>query len=316
MIQEFKAFRETSPIAKGDPLRRVARGSAAPCTEVSLTRSRASVTVRDVMAATLTFAAVVVFPTASAASDDAATPGADRAAGMDRARGALEKWVDVRRTISKERADAVLRRETLDDRIALVEGEIAELRARIAATTAQVDETEGSRAALERENETLKAAAARLVDAVVVLEGRTRALLERGPDPIREKVAPLAQRIPAADAAPATSGSLSLGERYQNVIGILNEINRFNSEVTTRNEVREIAEGTSAEVSAVYLGLGHGFFVTTTGQSAGVGSVVDGRWSWRALDEAPIAISEVMAILRNEQPASFVRVPVEIAEAP
>lgn len=74
---------------------------------------------------------------------------------------------------------------------------------------------------------------------------------------------------------------MSLSERFLNVVGVLNEVNKFQREVTVTSEVRKLAEtGSSAEVTAVYVGIGQGYYTTANGKSAGIGNATATGWEW------------------------------------
>lgn len=243
-----------------------------------------------------------------ALSSSSAEPAWDTGPDVDAARAVLEKWVETRRIISQEKRDWQLGQELLNQRIDLVEGEIEALRDKIAEAQQSVTDTDLKRDELVQENERLKDASAMLAGAVKTLEARTTTLLQRLPDPIRERVKPLSQRMP--DDPDDTT--LSLSERFQNVVGVLNEINKFNREITVTSEVRSLADGNSAEVTALYLGIGPAFYVGANGTIAGAGTSSDTGWLWTPADRYAAQVAGAVAILNNEQPASFVKLPVEI----
>ncbi|MCB9914104.1 MAG: DUF3450 family protein [Planctomycetes bacterium] len=227
---------------------------------------------------------------------------------VDLTRAALERWVETRRVISKERQDWKLGREVLQDRIGVVSEEIESLRGRIGAAEADIAEADVARAALIAQNDDLKAAAATLEDAVAGLEARTLALLPKLPQPLRERVKPLSQQIPSDPS----DTKLTLSLRYQNVIGLLNAVNKFNTEITQESEVHELGEGKSAEVSVLYLGLGQGYFVNADGTAAAVGRPADSGWMWAEADHAAPQILQAVQVRREEKPAAFVRLPIVI----
>jgi len=227
---------------------------------------------------------------------------------VDAARAKLEKWVETRRIISNEHRNWALGKETLTDRIELVQREIASLRSRISDAEESIAEADKKRADLSDEKERLKNASASLNGTALALETRTRELLNRLPDPIRERVKPLSQRLP--DKPEETK--LSLSERFQNVVGILNEVNKFNREITVTSEVRDLPDGTTAEVTALYVGIGQGYYVSGNGEAAGVGTATADGWVWTPSNEAAPRIAAAIAILKNEQVAEFVRLPIRI----
>jgi hypothetical protein len=125
---------------------------------------------------------------------------------------------------------------------------------------------------------------------------------------LRQRVAPLSERLP--DDSDRTEASLS--QRFQNVIGILNEVNKFNRDITVTSELRTLSDGTVAEVQALYLGLGQAYYVTVDGSAAGVGRPGPEGWDWSSADEFAESISRAIAILRNEEVPAYVPVPVQI----
>ncbi len=237
-----------------------------------------------------------------------ARPADEGVSQVETARVAIEKMVETRRLISREKRDWALGKEILEDRLEIVQDEIDALRRRIEEAESSIADADRKRAELVEDNEQLKQASTSLVAIVEQLEQRTRSLVARLPGPLAERVAWLSQRLPEPEA----ETKLSLSERFQNVVGILNASNRFNREITPSSEVRTLSEGKTAEVTALYVGLGQAYYVTANGESAGVGTVGADGWTWEPADAAAPAIAETISILKGEKPAAFVRLPVRI----
>lgn len=244
----------------------------------------------------------IVWQPGSARSEDS---GADR---IDNTRAALEKWVETRRVLAQRKREWALAQELLAARIDLVKGESDSLREKIAQAKDSITEADTKRAELIEENDKFKNASSALSDTVLGLETRTKGLLKRLPPPIMERVKPLSQRIPDDPA----ETKLSLAERFQNVVGILNEINKFNREITVTSEVRPLDDGTSVEVTAIYVGIGQGYYVNGQATVAGVGTAGPDGWVWQPATDAAERIASIVAILKNEQVAAFVDLPVDI----
>lgn len=227
---------------------------------------------------------------------------------IDTARAALEKWVETRQVISQEKQDWALAQEMLDERIKLVQGEIESLREKISQAEQNISDADKKRAELMDENDKLKSSAETLNSIVAGLEARTITLNKRLPDPIRERIKPLSQRLPEDP----NETKLSLAQRFQNVIGILNEVNKFNREITPTSEVRKMADGSAAEVTALYIGLGQAYYVGTNSTTAGVGRPSEDGWSWESANDAASEIADAVAIMKNEKVAGFVPLPVKV----
>ncbi|MEY4533795.1 MAG: hypothetical protein RLZZ246_113 [Planctomycetota bacterium] len=243
----------------------------------------------------------------------AAAPAADpNAAAQTRerielTRDALEKWVETRRTIGVERRDWALGKDLLDSRIDVLDRELKTLADRTKEVEATLTEADRKRDALAQEAGTLKDASAQLAAMAAQLEAKVKGLVKRFPTPLAEKLKPLTQRLPED---PATT-ALPLAVRFQNIVGIINEANRFNREITQSSEIRKLADGSSVEVTAVYLGLAQGYYVGAGGRIAGIGRGAPEGWTWTESNDNGPAIERIVAILRNQKPAAFVPIPVK-----
>jgi septal ring factor EnvC (AmiA/AmiB activator) len=232
----------------------------------------------------------------------------DRGALVDSARATLEKWVETQKIISKERSEWQTGREVLGQRIALIESEIRSLREKIAETREGIREAEDKRRELLERKASLKGASASLSELIGPLEQKTQRLVSRLPRSVRDRVSVLAQRIP--DEPRETESSLS--ERFQNVIGILNEVNKFNQNITVTSELRELDGGRTAEVQTLYVGLGHAYFVTPDGKTAGTGSPAEEGWSWTVDNTIADEVQRAIAIYQDEEVPDYVPLPVTI----
>jgi hypothetical protein len=249
----------------------------------------------------------------------ALTIGAGQDERLEGFRATLDQLALTQRILSKEKSDWAVGKEILAERIELVQNEIASIGETTGQSRKSIEETEAQKTELTDENERLKQASAALEESVSELERRSLELLARLPDPIRERVRPLSQRLPGASAEAAAEDQAarkkkqpSLSERFQNVVGILNEIDKFNLDVTLTSEVRTLGNGTSAEVTALYVGLGKGWYVSADGASAGVGGPRPDGWTWKPANDLGPAIAEAVAILEGEKVGAFVRLPVQI----
>ena len=243
----------------------------------------------------------------------AAAPAADpNAAAQTRerielTRDALEKWVETRRTIGVERRDWALGKDLLDSRIDVLDRELKTLADRTKEVESTLTEADRKRDALAQEASALKDASSQLAAMAAQLETKVKGLVKRFPVPLAEKLKPLTQRLPED----STSTTLSLAVRFQNVVGIINEANRFNREITQSSEIRKLADGSSVEVTAVYLGLAQGYYVGAGGRIAGIGRGAPEGWTWTESNDNGPAIERIVAILRNQKPAAFVPIPVK-----
>jgi hypothetical protein len=248
--------------------------------------------------ALLVLAAVIPLPAAQQAE----------AAVVDTTKTALEKWVETRRIAAAERRDWALGHELLSDRIAMVTREVQALRDKAAEADKSIGEADKKKAELAAEDERGKVATQALRDTIATLEKRAKELLPRLPDPVVQRVKPLSQRIPE----PGSDTKQSLGERFQNIVGVLNELNKFHRQVTVVSEIRKLADGSATEVTAIYLGLAQGFYVNANATIAGTGAPGAAGWTWTPANEIGANVAHALAICKNEKPAGFVQLPVQV----
>jgi hypothetical protein len=254
---------------------------------------------------TLVAVAVSAWTLSSGAAE--AQTGADPASSVGTTRAALGKWVETQQIISKEKKEWREGKEILQSRIELLKTEIASLEEKIKQAEANAADAEKKRLELVAQNETLKAAAAAMGQVVSELEAKLRRLFKILPEPIQLKLNPLYQRIPADP----TTTKVTLAERFQNILGILNEANKLNGEITLATEVRSLADGRPAEVKTLYVGLCQAYFLSAKGE-AGVGQPSADGWRWKSANHIAPDVSEAMNILANKASPRFVPLPVTI----
>jgi flagellar motility protein MotE (MotC chaperone) len=234
-----------------------------------------------------------------------AAPAAE--SGLETARATVAKWVETQQLIYKEKRDWQQGRELLTARIELVKNEIANLNEKIQAAGDTATDTDTQKAELLAQNETLKQAGQTLATDLAALEQSVRGFQAVLPEAVQAKLHPLYQRVPADPA----QTKASLAERYQNVLGILNEITKFNSEITLISEVRTLADGKPAEVKTIYLGLGQAYFLSAKGE-AGIGRPTATGWQWQAAKDIAPRVLAIIEILQNKSHPAFVPLPVKL----
>ncbi len=225
---------------------------------------------------------------------------------FETAKQSLEKWLETERLVTKEEQDWRVGRELIQERIDLIRREADALKERIAQTKKDMGEAAAKTTELKSLNELVKVGTKSLADDIKPLELRTLAMLPRTPEPVRLRVAPLTQRIPANPK----ECRLTLSERYQNVVGTLNEFNKATRELSVSGEVRKLADGRKVEVSVFYIGLSQAYYVNEKSGVAGAGLVGQYGWTWEEHNDLVRPVSRVLAIYRGEAPAAYVPLPV------
>ena len=232
----------------------------------------------------------------------------DVGARIESTRDVLDRWVETRRIISEEAREWALGKDILESRIDVVKRDLAAAKERVVETEKSITDADRKRAELVDQSEKLKSASAELAATASALETRVKDLVRRLPDPIRDKIRPLSQRLPADPA----KSELPIAVRFQNLVGIVNEVNKFAREITITSEIRSLADGSSSEVTVVYIGIAQAYYAGSGGKIAGFGSAGPEGWTWTAANEMAPQVSKLVAILKNESPAEFVPLPLKV----
>jgi hypothetical protein len=223
-------------------------------------------------------------------------------------RSTLEKWVQTRQLISRTKADWQADREMRRNTVELLERELKTVEAQIAGlatNSAVVDQERAEAEALKRAS---NAALERVRLRAAEFEGRLRQLVPRLPQPLQEMLAPLLARLPADSA----NTKLADTERVQVLVGILNELDKFQNAVNLFSERRKKPNGEEVAVETVYIGLGAAYFVNDANDFAGLGAPGERGWEWTVQPELAPAVREAIRIYRNERTARFVALPAII----
>lgn len=226
---------------------------------------------------------------------------------LEETRITMDKWIETQQIISKERKDWQQGKEMLQSRLELVDKEIAALEEKTAQASTGIEEAVKKRTDLAAENDALKASGEQLAAAVAGMETEVRRLFQRLPEPIQVKLQPLYQRIPEDPAKTRVSAA----ERFQNVLGILNELNKANNDITVNYEVHTLSNGKPSEVKAIYVGLAQAYYVSASGE-AGIGRPTDNGWVWEPSKPIAKDVLMVLEIMEGKHSPAFVGLPVRM----
>ncbi|MBU3682560.1 MAG: DUF3450 domain-containing protein [Phycisphaerales bacterium] len=226
---------------------------------------------------------------------------------LEETRLTLAKWIETQQIIAKERNDWQQGKEILQGRIDLVGKEVGVLKERIRQSEEAVAQSDRKRDELLAQDAELKTLGEQLATAATVMEEQIRSLVKQLPDPVKGRIAPLVERIPADPAATRVTPA----ERFQNVLGILNEVNKANSEISVAYEIRTLADGSSSEVQVIYLGLAQAYFLSPKGE-AGIGRPTEDGWKWEPAPGAADQILLALEVIEGKHVPTFVPLPIKI----
>ena len=237
------------------------------------------------------------------------TPAAEAATAMDETRGLLQQWAATQRLISSERTEWETGKAMLEGRIQLLKVSIEETEKKIAEAKTKLDDAKKRTAEAEAEKAQIKEASDALITTAPELEKGVKALFNRVPGIVQEKVKVLHDRIPKEGA---DLKNITAAERFQNVLGILNELNKANNELNTLPEIHDLGNGKKAEVKVVYVGLGQGYFVNSNGDIGGLGLPSDQGWQWTTQAAIGPKMRELVEVMKKAVAPKLVELPAQI----
>ncbi len=256
---------------------------------------------------TLLLTATICLPSSGAMPGDETEDNLLPPSTLQDTRLTMGKWIEIQQIISREQSEWQQGKEILLGRLELVKKEIATLEEKIGQAQSSVAEANRKRNDLLADNELLKAAGAQLTAVVTGMEADIRRLFPSLPEPIQTRLQPLYQRIPEDQA----TSRVSAAERFQNVLGILNDLNKANNEITVSYEVHTLSDGKPAEVQALYVGLAQAYYVSARGE-AGIGRPTSDGWKWEPSRVIGRDVLTALEILQGKQTPSFVALPVQL----
>jgi hypothetical protein len=223
------------------------------------------------------------------------------------AQNTLREWVQVEKHISSDQNQWLLEKEILTDMFRLLGEQKKAYQEAMEASSDTASAAETARSELIEERESFREVSNLLTETVADYEKRIRSFAPRLPVSLQQELGPLLRRIPSPD----DSERVSMAARMQNVIGILSQMDRWNSTVTVVSEVQELDDG-PREVRTLYLGLATAYFVDSDGTFAGYGLPVTGGWQWTEDSSLSADILRLMAIHDSAAEANFVGLPMQI----
>lgn len=215
----------------------------------------------------------------------------------------LEKWVETKQLISRERSGWQAEKAMLSDLNSIRRKEIAQLEEFITAAGERVAEIDRRRAEFIDEEKELKEWRKTLETKVDELEETIRPLLPRLPAPLREKVAESVNRLQSPDP------SAPLQNRARDLLLVLQATLEFHSTLTLDGDIREI-DGERREIDVLYLGLTQAWYADATGRYGGFGIATDNGWNWVEENRLARRIRKAIEIQQRTLPPEFVELPV------
>ncbi len=251
-------------------------------------------------------AGVLFFACGAVLGQDPPRPVAD----LEAARDLVGEWIEVRKTIARERAGWKLEKEMLAQSTGSFQRELDSLQERLDQTGSEESLASIRLAEARAEKERLVAAEGELERLAVRLEERLRGLLPGLPPPLLEELEPLTARLPKDPEDTSMRLELRLGL----LVGLIGEINKFNKGISVASELRQRPDtGQRVQVKVLYLGLSQAFYADSEGSFCGTGSYVPGKgWEWTSRPGMAGPIARAIGMYEGGILAGFVGLPLKV----
>lgn len=234
---------------------------------------------------------------------------AQEASSTQQTRAVLTSWIEAEQLLSREALDWEQERVLMQDLQAVLDQEMATLEETISASEGALGEADRQREALLEQQNELASVQQCILAFLKPTESELMALRERLPEPLREQLAPLFNRLPADEE----ETSLGIAERMQSVLAIMDSIRAFDKKLTVSAMLSEDATGQLHEVKTLYLGLAQAFYVGS--EDAGIGRPGASGWEWKSQPDIENEIRRAIAMVKGETHAiDFVNLPLSVSE--
>lgn len=223
-------------------------------------------------------------------------------------RSVLDKWVETRQLISKTKGDWQTDKETIEQTIQLFDRELKSVGEQMSKLSTNNTQVEKERAIADEQLKSSNESLERAKQFAANFEGKITKLIPQLPAPLQDILKPLLAKSPSD----AGNTKMAVTERIQVLVGILNELDKFNNAVNLFSEKRKNDKAEEVAVETVYVGLGAAYFVNDANNFAGTGTPGADGWEWSIKSDLAPSVREVVRIYRNERSAHFVPLPVVI----
>jgi archaellum component FlaC len=227
---------------------------------------------------------------------------------IESTRDVLDQWVQTKQITSKEKSDWRLEQSILSDTLKLLSSELTRLDTSLEDLKDSATAADEDRSKLTARKEEIAEASAVVEGSINALETQIKRVVKTLPAPLVDRIKPLIRRLPEDSA----NTKLSLGERVQNIVGILSQADKFNATLTQTSESRELDSGKIVEVRTLYWGLAMAYYVDAAGEYAGIGFPGKDGWEWPQIEGAGPQIKQLLDVYEGSEEIQFVEVPARI----
>lgn len=225
---------------------------------------------------------------------------------IELAREVIESYVETRQKIAKEESEWASYQELTERRISLYNDEVTDLEVIIKEAEEQTTSAEREIAGIRSDIRVLRSATQVVTDSLPALEQKVRELYAYFPSPLKDKVTPIVQKL--------GTKNMPTSDRMALIIGVLNEVDKFNTDFTHITDEIKIGNETKL-VDVLYLGVAVAYYADKEGKIGGMLVPAEKEWQMVEKDELAPAVHQAILYYTNEiKPAMMVDLPIEIKD--
>ena len=215
------------------------------------------------------------------------------------------QWIELERQRDVLQATWRADEPVLEQQLALLEREQAELTTFLESSAQQRDEVDQRRLELLEEQTRLEREQAALESSLIRAADVLRVLYSQLPPPLLDV---WSDELPRLD-----DPLLTATQKLQVCIDLLGQLDDFEQKITLHESVMTMSDGRDYSARQIYLGLSHGWYVTADERFAAAGFAHENGWRWSPVtDTGPIVA--IIDILERRVSPELISIPIQLNE--
>lgn len=228
---------------------------------------------------------------------------------LDTLKAKTDRWIEVQQRLATERSQWLGDKALLANTVAALEASRDSLSQRIELLELERLKSSDARAAAEAQLEDHQAGEAALEQRLAAFERRAEALGESLPDPLKEKLGPALQKL----RADGRGDRFGASARIQNLLAILAQVDEFNNSIAYSHVIRETEGGETIDVRVMYWGLAFAYAINGDGTRAWMVQPGPDGWQWSAQDKSAPALAALFEVYEKTATPELVSAPASVA---
>ncbi len=229
--------------------------------------------------------------------------------------GLVRQWLDLRAQTAQEDRAWQEQQRVWQRELTLLEEEKAQLETRQHEMDRNRQASDAEYESLRGERDGLRHLLRRLQPLLADIETHLRAMAPLVPAGVAPELHAALTALPGADETVTPRDPVNVPERLQRLLALLAELESLQNAVHIGRELVEV-DGARRELEVLYLGLAAAYACSEDGRVGAIGRPTTDGWRWRSATEVAAEVRTAAAILKREQPARWLHLPITIEDVP